>query len=76
MCEPNSGYKTLAQRGSNRVVAMPSNMLAGNQAQYCGKEVVVTYGDNTVENLVLWDGCASCNSNVRFVPGPLRQSTC
>ena len=32
MCEPNSGYQTLAQRGSNRVVAMPSNMLAGNQA--------------------------------------------
>lgn len=22
MCEPNSGYKTLAERGSNRVVAM------------------------------------------------------
>ena len=65
MCEPNAGYKTLAQRGSNRVVAMPSNMLSGRQSEYCGKEVVVTFGGKTVDNLILWDGCAACNSNVR-----------
>ena len=64
MCEPNAGYKTLAQRGSNRVVAMPSNMLSGRQSEYCGKEVVVTFGGKTVDNLILWDGCAACNSNV------------
>lgn len=63
MCEPNSGYKTLAERGSNRVVAIPSNMLQGNQAKYCGKEISVTYNGNTVNNLILWDGCAACNSN-------------
>jgi len=63
MCEPNAGYKTLAQRGSNRVVAMPSNMLSGRQSEYCGKEVVVTFGGKTVDNLILWDGCAACNSN-------------
>lgn len=64
MCEPNAGYKTLAQRGSNRVVAMPSNMLSGRQSEYCGKEVVVTFGGKTVDNLILWDGCAACNANV------------
>merc|ERR1712093_104540 len=61
MCEPNAGYKTLAQRGSNRVVAMPSELLSGHLAEYCGKEVKVTYNGKTVDNLVIWDGCAACN---------------
>lgn len=64
MCEPNAGYKTLAERGSNRVVAMPSEMLSGHLADYCGKEVKVTWNGRTVDNLVIWDGCAACNGAV------------
>ena len=41
-------------------------MLQGNQAKYCGKEISVTYNGNTVNNLILWDGCAACNDNVRL----------
>ncbi|CAD6573642.1 MAG: hypothetical protein CYPHOPRED_005185 [Cyphobasidiales sp. Tagirdzhanova-0007] len=63
MCEPSSGYKTLAARGSNKVVAIPSGILTGNEAKYCGKAVSVTWNGNTVSDLIVWDGCEACNGN-------------
>ncbi|KAL7008852.1 hypothetical protein EMMF5_001598 [Cystobasidiomycetes sp. EMM_F5] len=62
MCEPYTKYKNLAQRNSNKVVAISASAMRGNLAQWCGKEVVISYKGNTIGGFVLWDGCASCDS--------------
>lgn len=64
MCEPWTNPKTIAQRASNRIVALPSNLMSGNLEKYCGKEVIATWNGKTISGLIAWDGCASCNSNV------------
>lgn len=64
MCEPWTGPKTLAQRGTNRIVALPVSMMSGNLDKYCGKEVTATYNGKTIDGLIAWDGCAACDSGV------------
>lgn len=61
MCEPWTGPKTIAQRGTNRIVALPVSMMTGNLEKYCGKEVVAHYNGKTVSGLIAWDGCAACD---------------
>jgi len=66
-CEPSdvSKAKTLKQRGTNNIVAMPSSILAANPSKYCGKKVVVTWEGKKRDDLPLfiWDGCEKCNEN-------------
>lgn len=64
MCEPWTGPKTIAQRGSNRIVALPVTMMTGNLRKYCGKEVVAHYNGKTIGGLIAWDGCAACVNGV------------
>lgn len=64
MCEPWTGPKTIAQRGSNRIVALPVSMMAANLKNYCGKEVIAHYNGKTVGGLIAWDGCAACEGAV------------
>lgn len=64
MCEPWTGPKTIAQRGSNRIVALPVTMMQGNLQKYCGKEVIAHYNGKTVGGLIAWDGCAACVNGV------------
>ncbi|CAG8976324.1 hypothetical protein HYALB_00005731 [Hymenoscyphus albidus] len=66
-CEPSdaSQAKTLAQRGTNNIVAMPQNLITGNASKYCGKKVVVTWEGKkrTDLELFIWDSCASCTGD-------------
>lgn len=64
MCEPWTNPKTLAQRGTNRIVALPVSMMTGNLDKYCGKEVSATYNGRTIDGLIAWDGCAACDNGV------------
>ena len=64
MCEPWQATKTLAQRGTNKIVALPVSMMSGNLDKYCGKEVTATYNGKTISGLIAWDGCAACDSGV------------
>lgn len=61
MCEPWTGPKTISQRGSNRIVALPVSMMSGNLEKYCGKEVIAKYNGKTISGLIAWDGCAACD---------------
>lgn len=66
-CEPSnvSKAKTLGQRGTNNIVAMPANLLSGNAAKYCGKKVIVTWNgvQRTDLDLFIWDACQACSGN-------------
>lgn len=42
MCEPDSGAKTIKERGSNKFVAIANKILAANMA-LCGKKIVITH---------------------------------
>jgi len=57
--------KTLGQRATNNIVAMPLDIITGNAATYCGKKVVVTWKGVKRDDLDLfiWDGCQACSSN-------------
>jgi hypothetical protein len=55
----------LAQEGSNNVVAIDMNVLAGNRARLCGKKVLVFKNGNQVAapdggDFFVWDGCQAC----------------
>jgi hypothetical protein len=60
-----ANQQTLAQLGTNNVVAIDANLLSGNRAKYCGKKVIVTYNGQQVAapdggDFFVWDGCAAC----------------
>lgn len=59
-------WQTLAQLGSNNVIAIDNNVLQSNRARYCGKLVRVYRPDGSQVsapdggNFFVWDGCAAC----------------
>ncbi|KAJ3112519.1 hypothetical protein HK100_002303 [Physocladia obscura] len=66
-CEPGTGYKTLAQRGNNYIVALAVDQMNSNKAGLCGKQVIVSYNGKVVpEIFVIWDACAACSGGVRL----------
>ncbi|ORX35542.1 hypothetical protein BD324DRAFT_609336 [Kockovaella imperatae] len=65
-CE-GQGTATLADIGSNSIVAMNGNMVTANPAEWCGKEVEIF--DSNGEQIFIpdgpffiWDACAACSS--------------
>jgi hypothetical protein len=64
MCEPWQAPKTVKERNTNLIVALPQSMMAGKTKEYCGKEVIATFEGKTIGGLVAWDGCMACNDNV------------
>ena len=64
MCEPWRNPRTLGERNSNKIVALPLKMMKGNLQEYCGKEIIARYKGKTVRGLVAWDGCVQCDENV------------
>ncbi|KAJ3060710.1 hypothetical protein HDU98_003365, partial [Podochytrium sp. JEL0797] len=66
-CEPSTGYKTLAARGDNHIVALALDQMNANKAGLCGKQVVVKYNGQVVQgNFVVWDSCEACTGGVRL----------
>ena len=66
-CEPwqHSGAKTLAQEGTNNIVAIDANLLSANRAGLCGKVVKVFANGKQVSapdggDFFVWDGCQAC----------------
>ncbi|GIL78135.1 hypothetical protein Vretifemale_7564 [Volvox reticuliferus] len=58
-------YKTLAQLGTNNVIAIDINVLTANRARLCGKKVLVYKNGNPVSppdggSFFVWDGCQAC----------------
>lgn len=66
MCEPWQDPKTLEERKSNRIVALPLNKMEGHTKEYCGKEIVAHYRGKTIGGLIAWDGCVACDGNVSY----------
>ncbi|KAK1923963.1 hypothetical protein DB88DRAFT_540051 [Papiliotrema laurentii] len=66
-CQGQSA-KTLNDLGTNRIVAINQNLVWGDPAEYCGKEVQIVQADGTVLDfpegpLFIWDSCEACASN-------------
>ena len=65
-CTSNTSYKTLAQYGTNNIVAIDNNLLnaPGGRERYCGKQIRVYRNDAEVAGgpFVVMDGCAGCGS--------------
>jgi hypothetical protein len=62
---PGPNQRTLAQEGSNNVVAIDMNHLAANRASLCGKKVLVYKNGVQVAapdggDFFVWDGCQAC----------------
>lgn len=58
-------YKTLAQLGTNNVIAIDINVLSANRARLCGKKVLVYKDGKPVSapdggSFFVWDGCEAC----------------
>jgi hypothetical protein len=55
-------YRTLAQYGTNNIVAIDASVLAADRARYCGKEIVIYRNGVRVPGgpYVVFDGCAAC----------------
>ncbi|EFJ41579.1 chitinase, lysozyme [Volvox carteri f. nagariensis] len=58
-------YKTLAQLGSNNVIAIDRNVLSANRAGLCGKKILVFKDGVPVTapdggSFFVWDGCEAC----------------
>jgi len=72
-CEQWAGTnaQSLAQIGTNRIVALDANMVSGNLDLYCGKQVTV-FDENGDEfefsegPFVIWDACVACIGNGRI----------
>ncbi|RXK38264.1 hypothetical protein M231_04437 [Tremella mesenterica] len=61
------GAPSLAELGTNQVVAMNADWLKSDLSAYCGKEVQFMKPDGSVFQfsggpLILWDACAACAS--------------
>jgi hypothetical protein len=65
-CTSNTSYKTLAQYGTNNIVAIDNNLLnaPGGRERYCGKQIRVYRNGAEVAGgpFVVMDGCAGCGS--------------
>lgn len=64
LCEPWQNAKTLKERNTNLIVALPLQKMKSNTKEYCGKEVIAHYKGKTIGGLIAWDGCVACDSNV------------
>lgn len=66
-CEKNEGYKTIFERGTDNMVAMPYNILSSgqNKALLCGKRIIVHIDGKKRDDLKLFlgDACAACSDN-------------
>ncbi len=66
-CEKNEGYKTISERGTDNLVAMPYNILSSgqNKALLCGKRIIVHIDGKKRDDLKLFlgDACAKCSDN-------------
>lgn len=67
MCEPWQNPKTLEERNSNMIVALPLKVLTGHTEEYCGKEIIAHFNGKTVGGLIAWDGCVACDGNVSLL---------
>ena len=75
MCEPWQNPKTLEQRKTNLIVALPLKMLKGRTEEYCGKEIIANFNGKTVSGLIAWDGCVACDGNVSIFCIPFEVQT-
>lgn len=62
---PGPFQQTIAQVGSNNIIAIDNNVLSGNRARLCGKKVLVYKNGVQVRapdggDFFVWDGCAAC----------------
>ncbi|KAJ3211093.1 phosphomevalonate kinase [Entophlyctis luteolus] len=66
-CEPSSGYKTLASRTNNNIVALALDQVTNHKAELCGKRVIVYHNGVEVNaTFVVWDSCLACTGGVRL----------
>lgn len=68
---PGPDQQTIRQIGSNNIVAIDSNLLGGDRAKYCGKEIQIFHNGSPVASpdgqpYFVWDGCDACQGGSRI----------